>query len=71
MKCEYLVHHPCGFEGYRERCKREGHYIEVTVPEGVSVSVCRIHQKVFEKRNKLEMHTPLVWFVKRTRPQIR
>ena len=63
-QCQYLVHHPGGFLGYDEQCKWEGRYIETTVPEGVSVSVCRTHQKVFENRNALRLHTPLAWFVK-------
>ena len=69
-QCQYRVHHPGGFLGYYERCKRNGYYIEVTAPEGVSVSVCRGHQKLFEKRNALKMQTPLAWFVQ-TSPQVR
>ena len=69
-QCQFKMRRMGGLTGYYEQCTRSGRYIEVTVPEGVPVSVCGTHQKMLAKRAALKIPAPLGWFVQ-TKPQAR
>jgi len=62
MKCQFLVHHDGGFNGYYERCLNRGKFWAVTTPQGSSVRVCTIHKKFVFDRDKMGMNSPDQWF---------
>ena len=66
-KCQRIVYHHEPYDigpGTHARCKRNGMFSTSTVPENLTVWVCRQHKAEREERTAIGMHTPNSFFTK-------
>ena len=51
------------FTGHEARCLKPGSQDALTVPEGTSVKLCRIHLKELYHRTEIGFHSPSDFYV--------
>ena len=66
MRCQRLVWHPGGFEGYAERCKKEAKHLTALVKRGqptvIERNLCTVHLKEVNTRAGMGWTTPIDWY---------